>query len=1009
MLVTSIEVPEGGTVGNRTITTRLLALLTLALLPLEVPAAGLGRLAVLSGLGQPLRAEIEVVSLQRAEAESLSAKIATPDAFRDAGVDYGAVVPRVRTALERRPNDRYVIVLSTPQPVEEPFLDLLVELNWASGRLVRQYTFLLDPVDYRGPQPIAAAPAKPAVTEVRPVDAPRLPEVSAAAPAAPVATPPAASAEPAPTAAPTPAETPAAQPPAEPAAAAPASATPAPATPAPTAPAPAAAAARASEPAATYEVQKGDTLSKVAQQYRPEGVTLQQMLVALYRANEEAFIRKNMNLVRAGRVLTIPDREAVDVIAAADAGRIVVAQWQDFNDYRAQLGGAIAAAPARTEPPQQQRAAGQITEQPEATAAAPKAAPRDELRISKADQAAKGAKAAAAGRADDLAARERALQEANSRVGDLERNVKDLQGLVELKSKQLADLQKQAEAAKAATAKAADAQAAKAATAKAADAQAAKAAAAAKVADAEAAKAAAAKAAEAEAAKAAAAKAAEAEAAKAAAAAAAKAPEPAKAVEVAKAPEAPKAAEPAPAAPPKPEAPKAEAPKPPAPPKAAAAPKKPAPPPPPEPSLVEAILDEPLYLAGGGGGILALLIGGYLWRRKRSAKLENSLLGVTTTDSSSVFGTTGGRSVDTGGSSLQTDFSQSGIGAIDTDEVDPVAEADVYMAYGRDAQAEEILKEALLKDPNRQTVRVKLLEIYAARKDLKAFETTAGEIYAATGGQGPEWQKAVELGLSIDASNPMYGGGGARRETGGRAPERDTVVLPAAGGAAGGAAAAMASDLAFDLADGKAPPSIDFDLGGGGRAAGPAVPDLALDVASQAPADLGFDLNLGGDSQKPAVEEASDFSPSGTFIMDAATKKAVSDMVEAQGAAPGSLEIDFELPGTKGGAAPGEQTARMQAAQPANVTEVDFKLGEPTKPAASAMDLGGISFDLGKGGGEGAPVDARWQEVATKLDLAKAYEEMGDKDGARELLNEVLKEGDAAQQQQAKQMLAAIR
>jgi pilus assembly protein FimV len=141
--------------------------------------------------------------------------------------------------------------------------------------------------------------------------------------------------------------------------------------------------------------------------------------------------------------------------------------------------------------------------------------------------------------------------------------------------------------------------------------------------------------------------------------------------------------------------------------------------------------------------------------------------------------------------------------------------------------------------------------------------------------------------------------------------------------------------------------------------------------------------------------------------MDAATKKAVSDMVEAQNA-PGSLEIDFELPGARGGAAPAEQTGRMPGA--ATVTEIDFKLGEQTKqPGASAVDLGGISFDLGKGGGEGAPVDARWQEVATKLDLAKAYEEMGDKDGARELLNEVLKEGDAAQQQQAKQMLAAIR
>jgi pilus assembly protein FimV len=981
MLITSIEVPEGRAVGNRTMTTRVLALAALALLPVEVLAAGLGRLAVLSGLGQPLRAEIEVVSLQRGEAESLSARIAPPEAFREAGVDYGAVVPRVRAALERRPNDRYVIVLSTPQPVEEPFLDVLVELNWAAGRLVRQYTFLLDPTDYKGPQPIAAAPSKPAVTEVKPVDAPRPPEVTAVAPAAPVVTPPAAPVEPAP-AAPAAAEpAPAAAAPAEPAAPpapAPADAQPAPAPaaqPRPDAPAPAAARA------ATYEVQKGDTLSKVALQYKPERVTLHQMLVALHRANEEAFIQNNMNLVRAGRVLTIPDREAVEAVASADASKIVVAQWQDFNEYRVKLGVAVAAAPAGAEPPQQ-RATGRITAPAEQVAAAP-AAPRDELRISKADEAAKSAKAAAAARADDLAARERALQEANSRVADLERNVRDLQSLVELKNKQLADLQKQAEAAKAAAAVAAAKAPAKAELAKAP--QVAKAP---------------------EPPKAAPAPKPEAPPPAAKAPEAPKAPEPAKAVEVAKAPEAPKAAEPAPAVPaPKPEAPKAEAPKP-APPKAAAAPKKPAaaPPPLPEPSLVDAILEEPLYLAGGGGGILALLIGGYLWRKKRSAKLENSLLGVTTTDSSSVFGTTGGRSVDTGGSSLQTDFSQSGIGAIDTDEVDPVAEADVYMAYGRDAQAEEILKEALQKDPNRQTVRVKLLEIYAGRKDLKAFETTAGEIYAATGGQGAEWQKAVELGLSIDPTNPMYGG---RREAGGR-PPRDTVVLPA-GAAGGGAAAAMASDLALELAGGgaKAPPTIDFDLGAGGaRAAGPVAPDLSLDVASQAPTDLGFDLNLGGDSQKPAVEEASDFSPSGTFIMDAATKKAVSDMVEAQGAAPGSLEIDFELPGAKGGA---EQTTKMQVAQPASVTEVDFKLGEPTKPAAGAMDLGGISFDLGKGGGEGAPVDARWQEVATKLDLAKAYEEMGDKDGARELLNEVLKEGDAAQQQQAKQMLAAIR
>src|SRR5215468_7329610 len=291
MVVTSIEVPEGGTVANRTITMRLLALAALALLPLGTMGAGLGRLAVLSGLGQPLRAEIEVVALQRGETEALTARIASADEFRQAGVEYGATVPRVRSAVERRPDGRYFIVLSTAQPVEEPFLDLLIELNWTSGRLVRQYTFLLDPAEYKSQ--VAAAPPKAAAPEARAVETPRPPEVAAAAP-------------PAPAPAPVPAEQ--QQPPV-------------PAEQQPSAPAPAVAPSLVSEPAGTYEVKRGDTLGKIAQQNLPDGVTLQQMLVALYRANEDAFIRKNMNLVRTGRILTIPDRTAVEAIAPNDAQR----------------------------------------------------------------------------------------------------------------------------------------------------------------------------------------------------------------------------------------------------------------------------------------------------------------------------------------------------------------------------------------------------------------------------------------------------------------------------------------------------------------------------------------------------------------------------------------------------------------------------------------------------------------------------------------------------------------
>jgi pilus assembly protein FimV len=914
-------------VGKRKIINKLV-LLALGVAPAMAFGAGLGKLTVLSGLGQPLRAEIEIVAVQKGELETLSARLASAQAFREANIDYSSVMPTLRFNVERR-GTRPVVTVTSTQPVEDPFLDLLVELNWQSGRLVREYTFLLDPAEYKGPQQITAPTAAPPAAPAR-----------AIAQAAPAPAPVQERAAPAP---------------------APASAA--------AAPAPAASAASPG----TYVVKPGDTLAKVAAN-RPEGVTLQQMLVALYRANEDAFINRNMNLLKSGRTLTIPDRAAAQAVTAEDANKVVVAQTQDFNEYRAKVGQAVAAAPERGAPSGQQ-ASGRVTAKVEEAAPSPAPAPSDQLRLTK---PAEGTGRVAT--ADDAAARDKAIKDANDRVAALEKNVTDLQKLLEMKNQQLADMQKQAQAVPAPV-PAPKVEAPKP----------------------EAPKPEAAKAPEppkAEAPKPEAAKPVEppkpTEAPKVAEApAAAPAPAPAPAGDAAKPSDAPKADAPAAAPAPAPEpAPTAEAPKP--------KPKVVAPPPPPEPSFVEELLDNPVALGGGAAGLLALLgLGAYSIRRKRNAKLENSLLGVTTTDTSSVFGTTGGRNVDTGASSLQTDFSQGGIGAIDTDEVDPVAEADVYMAYGRDAQAEEILKEALQKDPNRQSVRVKLLEIYASRKDLKAFETTAGELYAATGGQGAEWDKACQLGASIDPTNPMYGGKAS--DPASTLPP-GTVILPGAAAAAVAAVPAPAPDIALE-ADTLDPPALDFDLGGG---ASKASADIALDIGtpSQLPADLGFDLNLGEPSEKPATEEASDFSPSGTFIMDAATKRAVSEMDQAQ-TAPPDLAIDFELPGAKPEPA-FDQTAKMHQSQ-SNV--LDFDLGSASKFAGKSqpVDVASISFDLGEPSTQAPSVDSRWQEVATKLDLAKAYEEMGDKDGARELLNEVVKEGDNAQQQQAKTLLETMR
>ena len=138
------------------------------------------------------------------------------------------------------------------------------------------------------------------------------------------------------------------------------------------------------------------------------------------------------------------------------------------------------------------------------------------------------------------------------------------------------------------------------------------------------------------------------------------------------------------------------------------------------------------------------------------------------------------------------------------EEVDPIAEADVYMAYGRDAQAEEILKEALQKDANRIPVHAKLLEIYAKRRDTKGLEQSAAKLKALTNGAGPEWEKAAALGKSIDPTNGLYAGAAVT-------------------------AAAVAA-VEASTPSGSAP-ALDFDVGASTQASA-AVPDFSLDVPS---------------------------------------------------------------------------------------------------------------------------------------------------------------------------------
>src|SRR5438093_3711160 len=169
-------------------TARLMASAGLVASALAMPGAswalGLGRLTVDSALGQPLSARIELTSATRDELESLSAKIADPSLYRQNNLTYQGVLARTRVAVEMVGGSAMLKISSTAA-VNEPFLDLMVELNWASGRVVREYTFLLDPPGVAAPsvaEPIAPARTNAARAPTAPVASPRA--ATSAAPSA---------------------------------------------------------------------------------------------------------------------------------------------------------------------------------------------------------------------------------------------------------------------------------------------------------------------------------------------------------------------------------------------------------------------------------------------------------------------------------------------------------------------------------------------------------------------------------------------------------------------------------------------------------------------------------------------------------------------------------------------------------------------------------------------------------------------------------------------------------
>jgi pilus assembly protein FimV len=997
-----------------------LAMAILALSALQANfanALGLGNLSIKSTLNQPLNAEIKLLDAGDLDPTQVKIQLAAAEDFQRSGVDRDYFLTNLRFSVVMDGHGGGTIHISTKEPVVEPYLNFVLEARWPSGRLLREFAVLLDPPTFSASKgagmvaPASTAAAQPAKkAAIQPPTVTSETTTTKSVPEASMSLP-------------------------------------------------------ATGKSGEYRVQVYDTLSKIAARYKPASdVSVAQTMLAIQRANPDAFINNNINLIKSGAIVRLPTAEDIHAIPAAQANQETEEQTHAWRSGAAHSGGGATAAAAGPQldasAPAPSKREGGYQEKARLSIAAPGGS----------DKASAGEGAGASGKGTEalrtqLATSQESLdkgkrdnRELQSKLDDMERQIATLQRLITLKDDQLAALQTTKPATDKSDAAKPVEQASVAqpiATEPAASAEPASAAA---------------------------------ESAAPAAETITPSTETAATQPVAQpAPVAPAAAKPAPA------------------PKPAQA-----------PSLLDQLTSNPAYLGGGAIALLLAVAGGLFLKRRNQDEAYEESEDDFTLDDDNTFPFSAAES-DTALFNDSALTSANDVGAVESaapfavpeeqkktvrsETGDAIAETDIYIAYGRYQQAVDLLSNAIDAEPARSDLRVKLLEVYVEMRNRDAFRQQFAELQGL--GDGNAVAQVKDMLSSVDGVSDWLdgvSGGGA-----------SSFAATAGAVAATAAITAFAADeLKDDLSDEvdviadsdvDAESELDLDLDFDFDDTPASTPTPTFDNSFGLPAeavasdDMAFDLELDADTAATSAQELSDLTLDFDTSAPASSPAPTFDFNSSGESTDEGLELDLgdddldrmlgelgggdelaDLEGLSTSTVPTAPAWQPRSAQPEPAPSLDeepaldlneeltfdsseeFTLDlseEPVLDLSEEFDLSQAAEDLSSpaadeidvfagldaqpnvsaasdfddsfvavpepvaepvvtaaspvtDGGDDFDFLSDSDEVATKLDLARAYIDMGDTDGARDILDEVLQDGTDNQKEEASSLLSRI-